>query len=66
MRPFLITFLALSSEDKAALFARHGLTGPNQTAGTYTPVVSFKYTFTVFASAFFALAALGVGLPGLV
>jgi len=32
MRPYLITFLSLSPEAKAEQFARHGLTGANQTA----------------------------------
>lgn len=31
-RAFLATFAQLSPEDKAKLFARHGLTGANQTA----------------------------------
>jgi len=32
MKPFLITFLCLSPEAKSEQFARHGLTGANQTA----------------------------------
>ena len=32
MKAFLITFYCLSPEDKAELFARHGLAGVNQTA----------------------------------
>jgi len=32
MKAYLITFYALSPEANAELFARHGLTGANQTA----------------------------------